>query len=82
VSEVSISELHDHPGAVIDRAAAGEHITITRRGRPVVELVPAERRRALTAEEFIVRSRRLPPIDAEQLRADIDAALDPDMWRM
>ena len=81
VSEVSISELHDHPGAVIDRAAAGEHITITRRGEPVAELAPA-RRRKLTAEQFIERSRRLPPLDLDEFRADIDTALDAGLWEM
>jgi prevent-host-death family protein len=76
-----MSELHDHPGAVVDRAAAGEHITITRRGKPVVELVPA-RRRKLTAQEFIERSRHLPPLDVEEFRADVDAALDAGLWQM
>jgi prevent-host-death family protein len=73
VSEVPISELHDHPGAIVDRAAAGEHITITRRGRPVVELVPAAPTPSLTPEELVARFRLLPRIDYARFRADIDA---------
>jgi prevent-host-death family protein len=72
VSEVSISELHDHPGAVIDRAAAGEHITITRRGLPVAEIVPRARTPKSTTAEIQERWRPWPPIDVAQWRADMD----------
>lgn len=38
MSEHSISEVRRHLSKLIDRALAGEQVTITRRGRPVVTL--------------------------------------------
>ncbi len=38
----SIVEAKNNLSALIDRAAAGEEVTITRHGRPVVRLVPVE----------------------------------------
>jgi prevent-host-death family protein len=75
VAEVSIRDLRNHGGDVVDRAARGEAITITRDGRPVAQLSPIADA-PLSAGALLERWRRLPPIDARRLRADIDAALD------
>lgn len=76
--DVSIRELRNHGGEVVDRVMAGERLTVTRSGRPVAELVPM-RRRPVRAEVLIERWRRLTPIDAARLRADIDAVVDPTL---
>ena len=76
MSEVSIRELRNHGGDVIDRAARGEPITITRAGTPVAQLRPLPPS-PLTAEQLVVRWRRRPTVDCEALRADIDATFDP-----
>jgi antitoxin (DNA-binding transcriptional repressor) of toxin-antitoxin stability system len=73
--EVSIRDLRNHGGEVIDRASRGEHITITRAGRAVAEL-RAVAPPALSAEVLLSRWRKLPPMDPLALRADIDALLD------
>jgi prevent-host-death family protein len=39
-NEVTLEELRDHTAAILERVAAGEHLTITVDGRPVGELVP------------------------------------------
>lgn len=73
---MTIRELRHRGGAVIDRLGPGETVTVTRDGEPVAEL----RRlgpRALTTEELIRRHRNLPRMDYGELRADIDAILDP-----
>jgi len=75
VADVSIRDLRNHGGDVVDRAARGEAITITRDGRPVAQLRPIAAG-PLTADVLLARWRRLPPIDAQQLRADIDETLD------
>jgi prevent-host-death family protein len=75
MSEVSIRDLRNHGGEVVDRAARGEAITITRAGTPVAQLRPLPPS-PLTAEQLLVRWRRLPAVDSEALRVDIDAALD------
>ncbi len=76
--DVSIRELRNHGGAVVDRVARGEQITITRGGKAVAQLRPV-RRDPLPAEALLARWRRLPAIDPDGLRADIDAVLDPGL---
>jgi len=75
MAEVTIRELRNRGGEVVDRVAAGEHLLITRDGRPVAELRPL-RSTALTAATLLRRWRHLPPLDGERLRADVDATLD------
>ncbi len=57
--EVSLTEAKVHLGALVERVRSGETVTITRRGKPVARLAPAEtpkqkvdlgKMRALTAE--------------------------------
>jgi prevent-host-death family protein len=77
MADVTIRELRNNGGEIVDRAARGERIVITRSGRPVAELRPL--RRALSAEELVDRWRHLPRVDPVKLRADLDELLD---WRL
>jgi prevent-host-death family protein len=79
MDQVSVRELRNHGGDVLDRVEAGERLTVTRNGKPVAELVPLARRE-LTLEEILRRARSLPPLDPEELRADIDAVLDTRLF--
>jgi prevent-host-death family protein len=76
MTEVTIRELRNHGGEVVDRAAQGEQITITRAGKPVAELRPVSRP-PLTAETLLARWHRLPPVDYRAMRAEVDDVLDP-----
>jgi prevent-host-death family protein len=76
MAEVTIRELRNHGGAVVDRVAAGERLTVTRDGRPVAELRPY-RATPIAAAVLLRRWRRLPPMDAATLRRDLDATIDP-----
>ena len=58
---------------MVERAARGETVTITKAGTPVAEL----RARGLSATALVERWRTVPRVDATRLRADIDAVLDP-----
>lgn len=78
MAEATIRELRNHGGEVIDRVAAGEHVTITRAGKPVAELRPLPRQR-VTAAVLIDRFKRLPPVNPAQFRADVDAAVDQSL---
>lgn len=78
MTEVSIRDLRNHGGDVVDRVARGEQITITRAGKPVAELRPVAAA-ALTAEVLVARWRRLPSVDPAALRADLDETLDPGL---
>lgn len=77
MGDVTIRELRSNGGEIVDRAARGERVVITRSGRPVAELKPL--RSGLSAEELVDQWRRLPPVDPVELRADIDELLD---WRL
>ena len=76
MSDVTIRELRNHGGDVIDRVLAGERLTVTRAGEPVAELTPVPRR-PLRAETLIARWATLAHVDPAGLRADIDALIDP-----
>jgi prevent-host-death family protein len=78
VSNVSIRDLRNHGGDVVDRAARGEPITITRSGRAVAEL-RAVSSPPLAAETLLSRWRRLPRVDYVVLRGDIDRLLDSEL---
>ena len=76
MSEISIRELRNHGGDVVDRAAKGERLTITRSGKPVAELRPLTRE-PVPLDVVISRRRSLPPVDPDRLSEDLDRILDP-----
>ncbi|MCW3056252.1 MAG: prevent-host-death family protein [Solirubrobacterales bacterium] len=78
MAEVSIRDLRNRGGDVVERAEHGEQITITRAGKPVAEL-RALPQSALSAETLLDRRRHLPRVDPAALRRDIDQTLDPGL---
>ena len=72
---VTIRDLRNRGGDVIDRVAAGNPVTVTRDGRPVAELRPL-RTSGVTAVALLERWRHIPIVDGDQLRRDIDAVID------
>ena len=75
---VSIRDLRNRGGEVVDRVEAGGSVTVTRDGRPVAELRPV-RSRGLTAAASLERWRRLPTADASALRRDVDSGIEPGL---
>ncbi len=75
---VTIRDLRNHGGDVVDRVEAGEHVTVTRDGRPVAELRPVQSR-GIAAVALLEHWRRLPGVDADGLRRDIDAGIDQSL---
>ncbi len=73
--EVSIRDLRNHGGDVVDRVAKGERLTITRSGKPVAELRSLERE-PMSLEVILARRRHLPAVDPDQLRHDLDQIVD------
>ncbi|WP_091114633.1 type II toxin-antitoxin system Phd/YefM family antitoxin [Nocardioides psychrotolerans] len=72
---VTVRELRNHGGEVLDRVARGEVLVVTRDGAEVAELRPRARR-SPAAADLIARRRHLPSVDPEALRRDIDSVLD------
>lgn len=75
MSEVTIRELRNRGGDVLERVARGEALTVTRDGQAIAELRPL-RRRPLPAAVLLDRWRGLPAVDPARLRSDIDELLD------
>ena len=78
MADITIRDLRNHGGDVIDRVLAGECLTVTRDGRQVAELRPLARP-TLGAETLLARWRHLPLVDPDAFREDIDDLLDPSL---
>lgn len=78
MEDVTVRQLRNHGGEVIERVAGGETVRVTRAGIPVAELRPLSRP-PLTAGVLLSQWRNLPPVDPRRLRADIDALLDSSL---
>lgn len=72
---VTIRELRNHGGEVVDRVEAGGRVTVTRDGRAVAELLPI-RPRGLSAATLLEHWRRLPAVDPTRHRRDVDNVID------
>lgn len=75
MADVTIRDLRNHGGEVIDRVLAGETVVITRSGVPVAELVPLPPE-GLDAASVLSRWRSAPPVDGASFRSDLDDVLD------
>jgi len=75
---VTIRDLRNHGGEVVGRVEAGQHVTVTRDGRPVAELRPL-RARGISAAALLVRWRRVPPVDTVAFRREVDDVIDQSL---
>jgi prevent-host-death family protein len=78
MESVSVRELRNRGGEVLDRVARGASLVVTRDGAEVAELRPRGRRSPSSAD-LVARRRHLPHLDPAALRRDLDAVLDPDL---
>jgi prevent-host-death family protein len=78
MDRVTVRELRNHGGEVLDRVARGSALVVTRDGAEVAELRPRGRR-GPAPEELIARRRPLPTVDPVALRRDVDAVLDAEV---
>ena len=76
MTEVSVRDLRNHGGDVLDSVMRGESVTVTRQGKPVAELRPIAEGGTLAAT-LIERWCTIPVIDLTDLRTDLDDVLDP-----
>lgn len=76
--EITIRELRNHGGQVVDRVALGERVTVTRDGRPVAMLLPLDPP-PLSTLALVSRWASLPPMDPDDLRRDVDSFIDQSL---
>lgn len=72
---VTVRDLRNHGGRVLDEVSRGSTVVVTRDGTPVAEMRPV-RRVGLSAAELIARRRALPYLDYAKLRRDVDTAVE------
>ncbi|NHN54747.1 type II toxin-antitoxin system prevent-host-death family antitoxin [Calidifontibacter sp. DB0510] len=78
MDRVSVRELRNHGGEVLDRVVRGETLAVTRDDVEVAQLSPRSRRSPRPAE-LIARRRTLPPVDPDLLRKDLDSVIDSSL---
>lgn len=78
MATVTIRELRNRGGDVVERVLGGESLVVTRAGVPVAELRPV-RPAGLDVVTLLARWRTLPPVDPECLRADLDRIIDASL---
>ncbi|MGO9034607.1 type II toxin-antitoxin system Phd/YefM family antitoxin [Mycobacterium sp.] len=78
MESVTVRDLRNRGGEVLDRVERGERVIVTRDGRAVAELRPLPRRSA-RAVELIERRKGLPRVEPDVLRRDIDTVIDPTL---
>ena len=78
MKKVTVRDLRNHGGRVLQRVADGESLTVTLDGRPIAELRPLVGR-GVPADELLRRWHRLPAVDARKLRNDLDHVLDASL---
>lgn len=69
---ISQRELRNGSAAIMDAVEAGETFHVTRNGVEIAELRPLAQRRRFTAEELVERHKRLPRVDAAEMRREAD----------
>jgi prevent-host-death family protein len=74
----SLRELNVNASALARRAEAGETITITDRGRPIIDLVPHRAGVRFARKDDVLRALRgVGDDDHRRFRDQLDAAVDP-----
>jgi antitoxin (DNA-binding transcriptional repressor) of toxin-antitoxin stability system len=75
MKKITIRDLRNQGGQVVERVLAGEHLLVTRDGHAVAELRPTSRE-PLEAGVLLERWRTLPRMDGQALRREIDDLMD------
>ena len=73
---ISQRDLRNDSGAILREVQAGQTIVITRNGVPVADLRAVPQRRFVRRAVIAEAARRAPRVDADRMRADLDAVVD------
>lgn len=78
MEEVSVRDLRNFGGQILDRVAGGESLTITRDGTPVAVVSPLPTPR-LSAAALFEQWKNVPVINGAELREDLAEIMDLDL---
>lgn len=74
---MSIRDLRNQGGEILDSVMRGATVRVTRQGRPIAEIRPL--RRGTDTDTLLEAWRGTPTFSLEQLRADLAAILDDSL---
>ncbi len=74
MTDVSIRDLRNQGGEILDSVMRGATVTVTRQGRPIAELRPL--RRGTDTAQLLMQWRGTPTFSFDLLRADLAEVLD------
>lgn len=72
---VPVRDLRNNSAALLKRVQQGESVVVTKDGEPVAEVIPL-RRAPLHRDQLVQRWAKLPQVDTEQFRHDVEEMLD------
>jgi prevent-host-death family protein len=75
---VTVRDLRNRGGEVLNRVAKGESLIVTRDGAEIAELKPL-RQASVPVADLIARRAALPPIDVAAFTRDVDSVLDASL---
>jgi antitoxin (DNA-binding transcriptional repressor) of toxin-antitoxin stability system len=77
--DISVRQFVADSGSVTRGLRQGRAYTLTLNGEPLAKMIPIRRRRAVSKEEVLAIFATAPAIDVNELRADLDEAVSPDL---
>jgi antitoxin (DNA-binding transcriptional repressor) of toxin-antitoxin stability system len=78
-TDVSVRQFVADSGSVTRGLRQGRAYTLTLNGEPLAKMVPIRRRQAVPRDEVLAIFATAPVIDVDELRSDLDAAVEQDI---
>lgn len=78
-ADVSVRQFVADSGSITRGLRQGRAYTLTLNGEPLARMIPIRRRQAVPKDEVLAIFATAPVIDADELRSDLDAAVDQDL---
>ena len=78
-TDVSVRQFVANSGSVTRGLRQGHAYTLTLNGEPLARMIPIRQRQAVPKDEVLAIFATAPVIDVDELRSDLDAAVDQDL---
>ena len=78
-TDVSVRQFVADSGSVTRGLRQGHAYTLTLNGEPLARMIPIRQRQAVPKDEVLAIFATAPVIDVDELRSDLDAAVDQDL---
>jgi antitoxin (DNA-binding transcriptional repressor) of toxin-antitoxin stability system len=78
-TDVSVRQFVADSGSVTRGLRQGRAYTLTLNGEPLAKMVPIRRRQAVPRDEVLAIFATAPVIDVDELRSDLDTAVEQDI---